>query len=307
MNRICASAVLFLLLSASSTPAEDTKTCRLPEIGSLDMTTEIDGRVSVPVALDGVKGLWTVDTGNIVSMIGDTLAAQLKLDREPNMRPGILMGGIAIAEVARVHSIDFAGMHGGEALLNVAPEAVLAADTIGMLAPDIMKNYDVEFDFAAGKLNVFTPNTCPGGVVYWTKSAFAQVPMKLDEAGHITVPVMLDGKPLMAIVDTGAEGSVISLATLHAALGIDETNPALKPTGKIAINGMASSETYHYPFASLTFEGVQVGNPHITILKSTGMGKAGPELLLGIETLRQLHLYIAYQEGNIYLTPAEAR
>ncbi|HJW39622.1 MAG TPA: aspartyl protease family protein [Rhizomicrobium sp.] len=292
---------------AASAPPSAKPVCTLPQIASLDMQTETSGLVTVPVTVDGVTGRWTVDTGNTGSMIGATIAIQQKLRINSLRIPGVMMGGLPIRRYAIAPTVVFAGMHGSDVELSIAPESILDNDTIGMLGPDILQHYDIDFDFAAGKLNVFSPNHCPGKVIYWTKGTYAQVPFKLDGVGHITIPVMLDGKAMTAVVDTGAQGSAMSFATMNSLFGIDEKNPALKPLGDIPINNMAPTPAYRYPFATLTFEGVQVGTPNITVLKDTGMGDDAPELLLGIETLRQLHLYIAYGEGNIYVTPAEER
>jgi predicted aspartyl protease len=307
MKTIAFGLVLAALSSRALAADAPPPTCQLPEIASLDMETEDSGVVTVPVTINDVSGRWMVDTGNISSMVADTIARRLQLKRAFNPYGGALLGGIPIFEVANVDTITFAGMRGGSVSLAVAPEAVLPSNTIGMLAPDIMRNYDIEFDFAGGKFNVFEPNSCPGNAVYWTRTTFAQVPIKLDRVGHILIPATLDGKPLTAAVDTGAEGSIMSLDAAQELFGIDPSNPALKPLGNREVNGMARTAAYRYPFASLTFEGVQVSNPNITILKTGGYHRGLPDLVLGIETLRQLHMYIAYQEGAIYLTPAEAR
>jgi len=282
-------------------------TCQLPRIASLDMDTEESGVVTVPVTINDVSGRWMVDTGNITSMVADTIVRRLDLKRDFNPYGGALLGGIPILETARVNSVTFAGMRSGSVNLAIAPEAVLPSNTIGMLAPDIMQNYDIEFDFAAGKFNVFEPNSCPGNTVYWTRTTFAEVPIKLDPVGHITIPATLDGKPLTAAVDTGSDGSIMSLDAAKELFGIDPSNPALKSLGNQEVNGMARTAAYRYPFASLSFEGVQVQNPNITIYKTGGYHHGLPDLVLGIETLRQLHMYVAYQQGAIYLTPAEAR
>jgi Aspartyl protease len=132
------------------------------------------------------------------------------------------------------------------------------------------------------------------------------VPMKLDENRHITIPVTLDGKQLIAVADTGAARSFMSLDVAKAIFGLDEKNPALKSLGAVSINNVASEQLYHYPFQSLTFEGIAVRNPDIAITKGSDDDKDDPQLVIGIGVLRQLHLYIAYKEQVLYLTPAEA-
>ena len=288
-----------------SGPTATPPPCTLPKIASLDMQTETSGIVTVPVTIDGVQGRWIVDTGNTGSMIATTIAEPRKMQIGAYAIPSIMMGGVLIRGYAIAPSVELGGMHADNIVLALAPEGVLDSDTIGMLGPDIMAHYDMDFDFAAGKLNVFSQAHCPGKVIYWTTGVFAQVPFKLDLSGHITIPVTLDGKTMTAVVDTGAQGSTMSFDTVKSIFGIDMKNPALKPLGDIGINNMSPTAAYRYPFGSLTFEGVQVGSPNITIFKDTGFGKNAPDLVLGIETLRQLHLYIAYGEGNIYLTPAE--
>ena len=60
---------------------------------------------------------------------------------------------------------------------------------------------------------------------------------------------------------------------------------------------------YNYPFQSLSFGAVQVSHPQIQIVEDR-VWYDKTDLLLGIGILRQLHLYIAYKEGKMYLTPA---
>jgi len=301
-----AGAAVLLLGFAGAAQAEPGP-CQLKQIAVVDMQTEVSGLVTVPVNINGVNGRWMVDTGNAISMISSTLVTQLGLRREPTLNVGVMMGGVPIYEVATVHSLEFAGMRADSYTLNIAPEPILESDTIGMLAPDIMRNYDIDFDFAAGQMRVLSPDHCPGEVVYWTKTGYARVPITLDSTGHITVPVVLDGHKLTAVVDTGAQGSAMGLSLVKSLYGIDERNPALRSLGDSSVNGLAKTRIYHYPFKSLTFEGVNIANPDIAILADTGLGRESPDLLVGIQTLRQMHMYIAYKEGALYLTPAEAR
>jgi predicted aspartyl protease len=190
----------------------------------------------------------------------------------------------------------------------LAPTTVLTTGTIGMLAPNYLSHFDVEFDFAAGRFILFSQEHCRGSVVHWTQSAYAVLPFELDVSGHIFITALLDGKPVRAALDTGAERSTMTLDQAHALFGIKGRNdPALKLLGAMSINGTATSNVYRYPFATLTFNGMQVLNPDIEILAGTQFSGETPQLILGMETLRQLHLYIAYGEKAVYLTPAEMR
>jgi hypothetical protein len=61
---------------------------------------------------------------------------------------------------------------------------------------------------------------------------------------------------------------------------------------------------YNYPFQTLTFGGVTVNRPHIQIVSDPVWRE--DDLLLGVGILSQLHLYIAYGEKKLYITPALA-
>jgi hypothetical protein len=64
---------------------------------------------------------------------------------------------------------------------------------------------------------------------------------------------------------------------------------------------------YKYPFQTLTFQDVAVKYPEIEIGKEGKRMPDEPQLIVGMGILRQLHLYIAYAEKKLYVTPAEAR
>jgi hypothetical protein len=190
----------------------------------------------------------------------------------------------------------------------IAPTSVLTTGTIGMIAPNYLSHFDVEFDFAAGRFYLFSQDHCAGSVVHWTRSSYAVLPFELDPSGHILVTAILDGKEIRAVLDTGAERSTMTLDQARSLFGIKgRSDPTLKLLGPASINGTAISEVYRYPFSTLTFNGMQVQHPDIDILAGNQFAMNTSQLIIGMETLRQLHLYIAYGEKAVYLTPAETR
>ena len=299
---VCLLATIF-----ASTAMADPE-CHLKRFETLDIDTSADGTITVPVTIENHPARLTVDTGAAFSVVDESFARSIGLEPRP-MGPGMFMmlgGGIPLSKIVTTHSFKIGRLAGNHFGFVVAPSKVLSPDNMGMLGPDVMGSYDVEIDFAGGKLNIFSPDHCPGQVVYWTQDPDAEVPMKLDRNQHITIPVMLDGKPLTAVADTGAARSFMSLDVAKEIFGLDEKNPALKSLGVVGVNNVAAEQLYHYPFQSLTFEGIEVRNPDIAITKGSAADKGEPQLLIGIGVLRQLHLYIAYKEQKLYLTSAEA-
>ncbi len=166
-------------------------------------------------------------------------------------------------------------------------EARLLADADGTFASDMLRGYDVDIDFAHGSLSLISQDHCPGQVVYWTTTGSIAIPIDVARNGHVRFPVEIDGKSIMATLDTG---SAISLISMRAAaeLGIDPKAQELT-----LIGGSGQYQIFAYPFRSLDFGRVSVRNPHIAIASNSFIEGLGGDLVLGIEALRQMHLYIA--------------
>lgn len=179
----------------------------------------------------------------------------------------------------------------------------------GLLAADYMGKYDIELDFAGGKMNYFSTDHCPGKVVYWPAAAIAVVPILFGDMQHLVLDVSLDGHPLRAMIDTGAPGTTLYKAEAKRVFGI---------------TGEDDDKHLEHIFQKLSFEGLEVGNPHIAIIPDKTGSKdpnngyvtgsrvhrvddsdpADPVMLIGMNILTKLHLYIAFGERKIYITPA---
>jgi hypothetical protein len=180
---------------------------------------------------------------------------------------------------------------------------MLSAEVNGTIAPDVLQQFDVDFDFAASKLNLFSKEHCPSKVVYWTRAPVAAIPVRVDMWGHLAVPMQLDGKKTEATIDTGSSRSVLSLETAEHKFDFGEDDARLKPA---APDLGEKAHVYKFPFKALTLEGVTVKNPDIILVSDhdSKIGVGGPQLILGMGILRQLHLYISYGEGKVYVTAA---
>jgi predicted aspartyl protease len=312
--KILFSIVLATFMASAARAADNTPVasqaptnCNVGRIASLDMTMLPDGEIAVPVTINDQEMKLIVDTGDIYSGIGEESADALHLKRGNTGQAFTFLGNLPAYQYVEAHSFKLGPMSGDDLRLLVVPSQMMRPNVDGLLGPNVLKGFDVEFDFAHGKFNIFSQNHCPHAVVYWTKTNYAQVPMHVDDSWHISVPVTLNGKSLTAVIDSGADRSTMSLATLKELFGVDEKNPALKQSGTGSINGTARTTMYRYPFDTLSLEGVKVQSPDIDIIPAETYGTQNPQLIIGINVLRQLRLYIAYKEQMLYATPAEAK
>jgi predicted aspartyl protease len=287
------------VFTGSANAADPKKDCQLIRYSEIPITTLPDGRFTVPITLEGRPLNFLVDTGGSIATVSPEQAHNLQL--EIKMTSSYLEGvaGFELYQYSNVGKISLGGIEGRNLDVYIDPELPLGAE--GTLAPDMMKHFDVDLDLVRGKLNLFSQNHCKGQVVYWTRSGYVALPMEVVSNGHIQVPVTIDGIKLNALLDTGAQNSIVSISALKG-LGLSEASPELNPVG----DAKARYKMYEHAFKQLDFDGITVKNPHIMVASDGFLPGRNTDMIIGITILRQLHLYIAYDEEKLYITPASA-
>lgn len=335
---IWASAALACtgLLGTAASAAEECGPLQL--ITSVNMIPE-DGRFLAPVTINNNPAKMLVDTGGGITSINAGAADALGLHPIDGARIQLLdsVGNVSKKYVG-LDNFALGGLRTNRVEFMVAPGSGGNSEHAGSLAGDLLSLYDVELDFAAGKLNLFSKKHCPGKVIYWPHQGVAQVPITLqrptgdasrtgfasyvDRGAHIWVPVLLDGKPFHAMLDTGSSRSTISAKTAKFILGVSEDSPGSTSLG--SVDGDPKHIAFSHAFKTLTFDGVTVTNPNFVVTPDL-IGDKDPnntsrtdtrlrriddyisvDLTIGLNVLRRLHLYVAFGERNLYITPASA-
>lgn len=204
---------------------------------------------------------------------------------------------------------------------------------VGDFGTRLFEKVDFELDLAAGKLNLFSTDRCPGMAVYWTKTGFAKLPLKRSgpkETGFIRTEVMLDGKPLTVAFSTQGR-SRIGMNAMRRIFDVDQTSQDLVPINE----DLLGHKIYRYPFKELTADGLTVTHPDIIVydeeprpecndrlhfkmpdpeetVHSTMQPRlarcfGGDDAVLGLSVLKKLHLFVSAKENMIYLTGADAK
>jgi predicted aspartyl protease len=310
----------------------------LKQAASLDLTPFAGGRFLAPVTINGTVQPMLVNTAAGITSLTSAAVETMGLHRL-SATGFKALDSTGNASQSYVHADVTMGairIPGVELLVTPNPGAGAEGAFAGFLAGDLLSRYDAEFDFSARKLNVFLQDHCPGHVLYWNPTVAAVVPIDLHRnipsnlrAGyardalrdiHLWVPVLLDGKPFKAAINTGAPNSTLSATTARTVFGITADSPDSKPLGMV--DGNPDHKVFGRVFSTLTFEGVTVGNPHVVVMpdlvgskdpnnsRVTGSNIAkiddniGAEMTIGMDVLRKLHLYVAFGERKLYITPA---
>jgi len=321
--RKAAAALLFSVLMVARAHAEDD--CHpLTLITSVDLVRrEGDPHVFVPVTINGTPRLMLLDTGGWNTEVTSQAAADLGLPYVSIRFSEVNLAGEESHQAATVSTFSIGQLTTKSVEFVVAPEKYLFRDEpqyAGILAPNILKNYDVDIDFGSNKLSLLSPDHCEGKVIYWPASVVAVVPIRVLRSGHILVPVKLDGKEVNAILDTGAYTTTLMMPVAEDEFSLTMGAP---DTPKVAeMPDRPGVGTYEHKFSSLSFGGVTVNNLSVAILPDFLRNKAGgpqlgsrlsesssheqePDMLIGMNVLRHLHIYIAYREEKLYITPVD--
>jgi hypothetical protein len=180
----------------------------------------------------------------------------------------------------------------------------------GILGAEFFQKYDIDLDFRAHRFNMFAPDHCEGQVLYWRAPGVAKLPFRYQN-GRIIVRVSVDGREMDAVINTGSPRSEMQFDDADSLFYRGPNYPGVIP---------ASDGLYTYDFGVLSFGGVSIYNPHLvlthsvsfrgtnsgpqtgTLLRNVDHTSTQPELVIGTDLLKLLHIYIAFKERMIYVT-----
>lgn len=300
----------------SSAYAED---CTLKQLASLDLIDAQGDTVMVPANIDGTKELMVVQTATIMSGIFSSTGSKLGLAPSGPMvahAPFFDLAGHQRTTLVHIPQFGLGGMVGNNlTFLWMPPPRDLQSVAAGFLGQDILRKYDLDFDFAAKKLKLFSPEHCEGRVVYWT-TAYDEISAVVRGGGHLEVTVTLDGKPLRAVIDTGVPTTMMSMSVADARFGISKDSPGVQ---RIPDAQRDYPVQLRYRFKTLSFGSVQAPNPLVDLFPDLARDRMAldanpvlregidiPPVFIGMDVLRKLHLYITYREQKIYVSAANA-
>jgi predicted aspartyl protease len=286
------------------------------------MTRTDDGTLTVPIALNGVEKKLLLDTGGAVSQLSRKAIADLGLRERES---GIELYGVDGSKshtMVRVDQVGIGILKGTNLYFNVTPWSDFGGDGSidGILALDLLQRFDIDLDFGAGKLNLISQDHCPGQAVYWDAAAAAEVPIRVNEDNHIAFPVTVDGHSLEAIIDTGASGTIMNMNVARRLLDVTPETPGMEEVGQLG--GDPNAKIYRRTFDTLAFEGIAVRHPVIRVMPDQVNKNADhrletgsnvkrvsdsitlPPVIIGMNILSKLHVYIAFKEHKLYITPA---
>lgn len=299
--RAIAAGVLTALILAIPAQAQGAwpADCKLVLAASLPFHLA-GGHLAIDVQVNDTPHEFMVDTGGFASAISAKLVKQLQLPLF-GIKSNVTItdaGGKEATSYTSVKTLTIGKLQAKDIRL-----MVMEAMSDGLIAPDLLRNFDVEVDLPNRTINFFHPHPCSGKAVYWTDK-YSSIGIDITEQGHIRVPVELNGRRLYALLDTGAPISI--LAADIAASRFD-----IKPQG--SEHQMVGGSGGELSVVATPFDTLKIGD---TVLEKPVIGLSRSKadsfiddtgLVLGMREMSRFHIYIAYHERKLYIAEEDSR
>jgi Aspartyl protease len=287
---------------------------------ALQLQVDLDSGVPIlPVTVNGTPRRFLFDTGGLVQQISPAVVAELSLRTRDSRVKLFDVGGNTSSKVAYVDSFGIGSAKAKDLQFQVST-VPLGKNFDGILTPSALPMLDVDIDFGTGKFTYFLQDHCPGHVLHWKADKVAAVPITILDR-HLNVPVTLNGQRFRAMIDTGSSDTLLDLTTAKRVFGLTPESPDMTLEGHA--NDDPDLPIYGHHFTSLAFEGVEIANPRIGLVPDRMTSKDQnnsletgshitraydeiklPEVIIGMNVLKKMHVYIAYKEQNLYITAA---
>jgi predicted aspartyl protease len=300
-SSIAARTAPFAILLALSGCAGDHTVCRtdLP-------LEERRYHLIVPASINGHTIPALMDTGAQTSSVTEDVITRLELQSDP--RHGTILSGVGGQGVAQndalISRFELAGYDAGEqhySVLQLWHDSSGKEPVGALVGADLLSHFDIDLDIPQHKLTLYDPDKCGGTLADWGGSA-VQVPLERSfGSGRLSLKIKLDGQDVVALIDTGSDGSVIDLSAAER-LGVTRAmlakEPGQKGTGAAGVNfGLVEHQ-----FKSMDIGGEHFDAPKIAVLDRD---LREVDMILGLDWIRRHRVLISFRRQMLYITRSE--
>jgi predicted aspartyl protease len=288
--------LLILLARCETDPEVD---CGLTMVAQVPL--QVQDRL--PVVPAGINGKWVhlvADIGAERTTISNATADRLGLPHDPRYKvQSVGIGGATTSTDVTIDRLVLGGVHFpiqrvAVGTFNLQTTRGLSAD--GLLGADILLAYDLDIDVPDGTLTLYRSRQCPNIRPPWPEPSveIAGVRARKD---RLLVPFELDGAEGMALLDTGAQGNVLSMAMARR-MGLTERALAGDPPVRNTGTGGVSISRLHQ-FRRLRIGPLVEAAPTIVVLASDfGVGDA----LIGQDFLEGRRVWLSFRNRQIFVS-----
>lgn len=289
----------------SSSPADvrlvaDPAGCDAKPLGQITVAT-LNNAPFVTLSANGRPVILLLDTGAEQSVLTPAAAERIGA-RAPQVEFDTQMRGAAGTLSTR--EVELRSFSAGEVSipwrrLLVAPVTVptpLGIDLDGLLGADVLSSFDVDLDLPRHRMALYRKRSCPDAPPW--RAPYTAIETGRSSGEHLFFPAQLDGRRVVAFVDTGSQKTLL---TEETALALGVTRAALaqgRPvTTKDATGKLLDSHVHR--FARLTVGSEVIKNPEFVV---TDVDVEDADIILGIDFLQTRRIWLSYESLRIFLS-----
>jgi predicted aspartyl protease len=268
-------------------------------------------------ALNGQPVVVKIDTGATRTIILRSAALKLGLTLHRTRGRMYGIGGEANLELAWIDDLAIGESRRSNWRMLVVAGRERGDGVAVLLGEDFLQNYEVEFDLERNVVRLYEPQHCSGAALaYWATEGLHAVDIDAIDSGRpqIVLTVRVNGYPVRALLDSGAESSLLNKGDAAAA-GVTPESKGVVLVGSIGGLGRKSVATWLGPFQSVAIGDEIVSDtalPFADLYKDATylpLGSLVPKrvetlapMLLGVDFLRTHRVLVAHSQRKIYFT-----
>lgn len=278
----------------------DENTCGASALGSV-VVNVTDLSLVVIVLGNGVPLRFLFDTGAQRSTITEAVAQRIgartpRIEFQRGLRS---IAGTMPSREVELDSFAVGNIQIPWPRLTVAPIATprpgsTAVD--GILGSDILNRFDIDLDLVRHQIGFYPSRACASAKPKW---ATAEIVVGRSAYGdHIFFPVQLDGHKVAALLDTGAQRTILSTAVARS-LGVTEASPQIGPRFRTKGAAGEALASYVHRFTRLEIGPILVRNPVVVV---ADLQLRDGDLVLGMDFIGARHLWLSAASFRIFLS-----
>ena len=293
-----------LLLFAAFAPAHAA--CRVTPQDAVPVEL-VNGHLLVTVQVNDTPATFILDTGAERTLMGEDVVRQLGVARDTWVASTVLgIGGYeerpnALPRSLRLGSVLLRRRSlAGDNSVTVGPLPVteIAGHPIaGLLGRDFLSPFDLDIDLPKRRLTLYDVNGCTSGFLPWT-TRYAAIPAATPVGAALVVQVAIDGRPLRALIDTGASASLVAAPGM-ARLGLTPALLARDPGGDGSGVGPAPVFMHRHRFSDLRVGPDTTSDPTLWVARVHAIPIV--DMLLGADWLRTRHVWLSFSTKQVFV------
>ena len=255
--------------------------------------------------------------GNPVTLLLDTGAERVLLTQDAVKRLGLTVdssrsfteagaGGSFTSFAALVRDFELAGLaipdHPVSALPYALPSNV--TDRVdGLLGVTVLSAFDIDLDLPGRKMTLYGGLVCGDTAIPPWREPYVTAPAEVSPRGRMNMQVRVGATTLMALIDTGATGSVI---TTRAALasGVTAEELAASPSSVMRGVGPQPVSVRQHRFGELQIGPERFANARLLV---TDAGLGTVDMIIGMDYLGGRRLWFSYARKQVFMMAAPRR